>query len=142
VTAAITNSAGNEPGLFTCYIGTDAQNFDKVKKMFLEELERIRADKPTAEEVADVKKYLLGTLPFKFNTNEDVADQLLAVERYHLGFDYLQDFTKAITAVTPEDVQTVARKYLDPQHMVLVAAGAVDQLGKPLPKAAAPAPKR
>ena len=41
--------------------------------------------------------------------------------------------------MTPEDVQAVAKKYLDPEHMVLVAAGAVDAQGKPLgAKIAAP----
>jgi predicted Zn-dependent peptidase len=43
-----------------------------------------------------------------------------------------------VAAVTPEDVQAVARKYLDPRRMVLVAAGPVDALGKPLGPPAAP----
>ena len=39
-------SADLEPGVFTCYIGTDTDNFDRVKKEFLEELNRIRDTKP------------------------------------------------------------------------------------------------
>jgi predicted Zn-dependent peptidase len=39
-----------------------------------------------------------------------------------------------VSAVTPQDVQEVAKKYLDPEHMVLVVAGAVDQKGNPLAK--------
>jgi zinc protease len=34
--------------------------------------------------------------------------------------------------VTPEDVQAMAKKYLDPDKLVLVAAGPVDAEGKPL----------
>ena len=34
----------------------------------------------------------------------------------------------------------MAKKYLDPGHMVLVAAGAVDADGKPLTKVPAPKP--
>jgi predicted Zn-dependent peptidase len=37
-----------------------------------------------------------------------------------------------VNAVTPEEVEEMARKYLDPKHMVLVAAGALDATGKPL----------
>ena len=37
---------------------------------------------------------------------------------------------RTIASVTPEQVQAVAKKYLDPAHMVLVAVGAVDQSGK------------
>jgi zinc protease len=99
-------------------------------------LNRIRDQKPTAEEVEDAKQYLLGSLPFRFTTNNAIAGQLLAVERFGLGFDYLQQYRKAVAAVTPEDVQAVARKYLDPERLVLVAAGALDANGKPLKKAA------
>ena len=42
--------------------------------------------------------------------------------------------------MTPEDVQEVARKYIDPEHMVLIAAGAVDAHGKPLPQLPTPKP--
>ncbi|HZU37490.1 MAG TPA: pitrilysin family protein, partial [Gemmataceae bacterium] len=125
VTANITGSATEEPGVFTCYIGTDPGNFDRVKKTFLEELQRIRREPPTRQEVEDAKRYLLGSLPFRFTKNGDIAEQLLAIERFHLGFNYLDDYRKAVSAVTPEDVQAMAKKYLDPEHMILVAAGAL-----------------
>src|SRR5262249_47322183 len=117
---------------FTCYIGTDPKNFERVKKTFLEELHRVRDEKPKAEEVEDAKKYLLGSLPFQLTTNERIAGQLLNVERYRLGFRFLDAYRKAVAAVTPEDVQAVARKYLDPKRMILVAAGAIDDNGKPV----------
>ena len=135
VTANICSSASEEPGLFTCYIGTEAKNLDRAKKEFLEELKRIRTEPPKDSEVDDVKKYLLGQLPFEFTTNEQVAGRLISIERFHLGFDYLADFRRAISAVTPQDVLEVARKHLDPDHMVLVVAGAVDANGKVLSKA-------
>jgi zinc protease len=132
VSANITSSAGAEPGVFTCYIGTDKENFAKVKKMFLEELNRIRDTKPSSKELADVKAYLTGSQLMKFSTNAGIAGQLLAIERYKLGFDYLDRFQKEVQAVTAEDVQAVAKKYLDPKRMVLVAAGAIDAKGKPV----------
>jgi zinc protease len=138
VDASITGTAGEEPGLFSCYIDSDAKNFARVKELLLEELNRFRADKPSAEEVEDAKKYLLGNLPFKFATSADVAGQLLSCEQHGLGFGYLDDYRKAVAAVTPEDVLAVARKYLDPEHMILVAAGAIDQNGKPLDKTPKP----
>lgn len=140
VSANITSSAGEEPGLFTCYIGTQPGALNQVKQMFLEELERIRNEKPRPEEVEGAKQYLLGNLPFHFTTDERIAAQLLTIERHHLGPNYLDDYCKAVAAVTPEDVQAVARKYLDPKHMVLVVAGAVDANGKPLGKL--PPPKQ
>ncbi|HEV3263566.1 MAG TPA: pitrilysin family protein [Gemmataceae bacterium] len=132
VEANITRTAAEEPGVFTCYIGTDPENFGRVKQIFLEELTRLRKEPPEPAEVEDAQKYLLGSLPFEFTTDAGIAAQLVSVERYHLGFDYLDDYRKKVAAVTPEDVQTVARQYLDPGRMILVAAGAVDKKGRPL----------
>jgi zinc protease len=138
VSANITSSAAEEPGLFTCYIGTRPEFFGRVKGLFLEEVERLRSEKPKDQEVEDVKKYLTGSLAFQLTTNERIAAQLVLIERYHLGLNYLDEYRKAVNAVTPEEVQAMARKYLDPQHMVLVAAGALDSTGKPLEKLSQP----
>jgi zinc protease len=140
VTGNITNTAGEEPGLFTCYIGTEPQNFARVKKEFLEELNRLRDEKPTKDEVEDAKNYLLGNLPFQLATSDRIAEQMLYAERYGLGFGYLDEYRKAVAAVTPEDVQAVARQYLDPEHMVLVAAGPVDDKGNVLKRLPPPKP--
>jgi len=96
-----------------------------------EEFERMHKEPPTPTEVAEAKGYLIGALPFKLNTNEDVADQLLLIERYHLGSDYLQKFREAVSAVTVADVHEVAGKYLYPDRMATVAAGPIDGDGKP-----------
>jgi zinc protease len=132
VSANITRSAGKEPGAFTCYIGTDPDKFATVKRLFLEELKRIRDTEPSATELADAKAYLTGSRLLEFASNNGIAAQLLNIERYGLGFGYLDDFRKGVEAVTAADVQAVARKYLDPERMVLVASGPVDEKGRPL----------
>ena len=109
-------------------------DFGKVKKMFLEELDRIRAGEPTKEEVEDVKKYLLGSLAFRLTTNDRIAGQLLSIERYNLGFDYLEKYRQAVQAVTPADVLAVAKKHINPQRLVLVAVGPLSEKGLPLEK--------
>ncbi len=99
---------------------------------FLKEVNRIRDEAPTKEEVEDAKKYLLGSLPFRFTTTGAIAGQLLAAEKYGLGFDFLEKFKKEVEAVTPADVQAVAKKYLDPKTLTIVAVGSIDKDGKPL----------
>jgi zinc protease len=134
VTASIAGSAGKQPGAFTGYVGTFPEKFLDVKFGFLKEINKIRDEAPTKLEVDDAKKYLLGSLPFRFTSMSAVAGELLAVERYGLGFDYLEKYRKEIEAVTPADVQAVAKKYIDPKALVLVAVGAIDKDGKPLGK--------
>jgi zinc protease len=132
VSANITSSATEEPGLFTCYIGTAPRHFARVKQTFLEELNRLRQKEPGAQEVEDAKKYLLGSLPFQLTTDARIARQLVSIERYALGFDYFERYQKSVAAVTPADVQRMAEQYLDPRRMVVVAAGALDRDGKAL----------
>jgi len=134
VSATITASAGLEQGTFVCYIGTDNDQFARVKELIVEELRRIRDTRPTAEEVEDVKAYLLGSQLLRFGTTQGIAGQLVALERFGLGLDALEVFRKQVAAVTAEDVQAVARKYIDPERLVVVAAGAVDEQGRPLQK--------
>jgi zinc protease len=59
---------------------------------------------------------------------------LLAAEKYGLGFDFLERYKKEVAAVTPADVQAVAKKHLDPKRVVVVAVGPIDKDGKPLKK--------
>jgi zinc protease len=132
VSARITGSAGEEPGTFTAYIGTFPDKLEEVKAGFLKEIKRIREETPSREEVENVKQYLTGSLAFSLTTCEDAAGLLLAIDRYRLGTDYLNDYRKAVEAVTPEDVRDVARKYLDPERLTLIAAGPIDANGKPL----------
>ena len=61
-----------------------------------------------------------------------MAGQLLAAEQYGLGFDFLEKYRKEVAAVTPADVQAVAKKYLDPKTLAIVAVGPIDKDGKPL----------
>ncbi|VTT98399.1 zn-dependent peptidase : Predicted Zn-dependent peptidases OS=bacterium UASB270 GN=U27_00685 PE=4 SV=1: Peptidase_M16: Peptidase_M16_C: Peptidase_M16: Peptidase_M16_C [Gemmataceae bacterium] len=134
VRATIASGAGTQPGTFTGYIGTFPEKYLDVRHGFLREFNRIRDEAPTKEEVEDAKKYLLGSLPFRFTTTSSVADQLLAAEKYGLGFDFLEKYKKEVAAVTPADVQEVAKKYLDPKTLTIVVVGAIDKDGKPLGK--------
>jgi zinc protease len=133
VSATITGNATDVVGTFSGSIGTFPDKFDAVKKGFLTEINRIRDEAPTAQEVQDAKTYLLGSLPFHYTSDRGIAEQLLQIEQFGLGFDYLDRFRKEISAVTPADVQAVAKKHLQPEHMALVAAGPVTPDGKPLP---------
>ena len=130
----ITGNAGDEPGTFTGYIGTFPDKFAEVKDGFLKEVNKLRNEVPDKEEVEDAKKFLTGSIAFSITTCDQAATMLHAIDRHKLGGDYLNDYRKAIESVTPEDVRAVAKKYLNPEKLTLIAVGAVDAEGKPLKK--------
>jgi zinc protease len=45
------------------------------------------------------------------------------MERLELGLDYLNRYPSLVQAVTPEDIMTVAQKYMNPDQYVLSVAG-------------------
>ncbi|VTR96069.1 peptidase m16 : Predicted Zn-dependent peptidases OS=bacterium UASB270 GN=U27_00685 PE=3 SV=1: Peptidase_M16: Peptidase_M16_C: Peptidase_M16: Peptidase_M16_C [Gemmata massiliana] len=134
VNATITSSAGKQPGTFIGFVGTFPDKFLDVKFGFFKEVNKLRDEEPSKQEVDDAKKYLLGSLPFRFTTLSGVAGELLAAERYGLGFDFLEKYRKEVGAVTPADVQAMAKKHLDPKTFQLVAVGAISKDGKALEK--------
>jgi len=134
VRASITDTADIEPGLFLAHIGTAPDKYIQARDGLMKEIRKIRDEQPSAEEVTNAKQYLLGSLPFQYATNDDMAYELVTVDEFGLGLDYLTKYREAVSAVTAADVQAVAKKYLDPEKFTLVAVGPIDKKGVPLKK--------
>jgi zinc protease len=132
VQASITQSASEEPGTFVCILGTDERQFARVKELLRAELRRIREEPISDGEVDDVKSYLLGNLPFRFTTNLAFTAEMIEIERFSLGWDYFDQYRQRIASVTSEQVQEMAIKYIHPDRMILVAAGPLDEKGRPI----------
>ena len=73
----------------------------------------------TEEEVARAKRYLIGNFEIGLQTNGAQANQMSLDELYGLGFDHYQRFPQEIEKVTKEDVDRVAKRYLDLESYVL-----------------------
>jgi predicted Zn-dependent peptidase len=54
------------------------------------------------------------------DTSAKIASLLTSIEIYGLGLDYPDSYPALINAVTREDIQRVARKYLHPDDTVIV----------------------
>ena len=89
----------------------------------LAELKGIRESPVTDQELAEAKAFLMGSFPLRLDSTAKLAQVLAQVEFYGLGFEYFSQYPKWIDRVTKEDVQRVARQYLDPQHYALVVVG-------------------
>ena len=89
----------------------------------LAELKGIRESPVTDQELAEAKAFLMGSFPLRLDSTAKLAQVLAQVEFYGLGFEYFSQYPKWIDRVTKEDVQRVARQYLDLQHYALVVVG-------------------
>ncbi|HOU12529.1 MAG TPA: pitrilysin family protein [Anaerolineae bacterium] len=114
---------GKAPGPWRVIAGVNPTNVDKTVALIVEELHRIRDTRVPKDELNDSQSFLTGSLPLQLETNEGVAHALVNIERYNLGLDYLQRYTEMIMSVTPQDIQDVAQRWLDPEHYALAIAG-------------------
>ncbi len=87
------------------------------------ELARMAKEGPTAEELANAKKYLTGSYPLRFDTSSKIANQLLWLQLEKLGKDYISKRNSLIEAVTIEDMRRVARRLFQPDNLIITIVG-------------------
>jgi zinc protease len=85
----------------------------------LRELKKVRDRGLTEEEVDRAKKYLVGNFEIGLQTNGAQANQMSLDELYGLGFDHYQKYPQEIQKVTRDEVNRVAKKYLNVETYVL-----------------------
>lgn len=95
---------------------------DSLKEFFYE-LNRIRNDRVSEKEIADAKSYLTGVFPIRLETQEGLTDQLVQIKMLRLQDDYLQVYRDRVQAVTLEEIQRVAQKYVKPDEAALIVVG-------------------
>ncbi len=96
-----------------------AESLDVIKA----ELARLAQDGITDEELQDAKTYLTGSYPLRFDTNEKIAGQLVAIQDAELGIDYIVKRNSLIEAVTVEDIRRVAARLLRPDDLIVTIVG-------------------
>lgn len=114
---------GLGPGAWYVYAGTNPATVDRVVDISLGEVRRIRSRKVTAVELDDNQRYFIGVTPLQLETNEGIAGQILNMERYQLGLDYLAQYPGLVQSITLQNIQAVARKWLGTEDFVLATAG-------------------
>ena len=87
------------------------------------ELDRLRQDAVESEELAETRDYLLGVFPFTLQTHSDLLGRLAELALWGLPDDHFDRALAAVAATTPDDLLTLARRHLDPDHATVVAVG-------------------
>lgn len=103
-----------------------AQSLDVIRT----ELERIARDGPTEQELADTKSYLTGSFALRFDTNTNIADQLLWMMTEGLGHGYMETRNGQIEAVTIDDVRRAAKRLFDGQELLVTVVGKPEGLAQ------------
>ena len=121
VWSSFTPSIGE--GLFHASAGVNPANVDKAIKSIRHEIELMKSDGITEEELSDAQNLIVGNFALALETNRGLAAVLLAAELYGLGIDYLEQHESIYRSITRAQVSAAAQKYLHPDLCSIAIAG-------------------
>jgi predicted Zn-dependent peptidase len=100
-----------EAGLISASAYLDPQWLPAVESAILVEIERLHDEPPSGEELERARRMLVNEFVFATESPSQLAR---AYGFYHLigGVDLAQRYLDKLSSITPEDLQTLARRYL------------------------------
>lgn len=98
----------------------------------LREVERMRADPVTEEELSLATSYLDGVFPIKYETTAAIARALANLVIYALPDDYFDCYRARIRGVTASGVWRAAQRHLRPEAVQVVVVGDPAAVREPL----------
>jgi zinc protease len=125
-------------GLFIGGVSTRNDRAAESLAIILEQIRKIAAGGPSADELAKAKSYLIGSFPLRFDTSGKIAEQLLEIQIEDLGIDYIDRRNDLIRAVTAEDVRRAATRFLTDARLFVTLVGRPDPAPPPARPAAPP----
>ncbi|MEE2638604.1 MAG: pitrilysin family protein, partial [Acidobacteriota bacterium] len=116
------------PGVFQAGFQSRSETVARATAIVLEEIERIRTEQVTAEELQNSVASFVETFTRNFSSAASTAG-LFAGDEY-TGRDpvYLASYRDNIAAVTADDVLDVAQRYLDPEALAILVVGNLDAI--------------
>lgn len=113
------NLLGVAPGYFAFYAGTEPEKAALVETEMLKEVELLRTESLTAEELHRAKAKIIGQRKIGRQDLGGVATTTALDELYGLGFGYFDAEDAKFEAVTLAEVRAAAQKYLRPEAAVI-----------------------
>lgn len=116
-------SGSKVPGFFMLSSDVRTEVTAGALKEFMYEIRRIRDEKVPADELENTKRSLVGGFALSLERPRELLSNILTQKLYNFPGSYWDDYPQQVAKVTAEDVQRVARKYLDLSRMQIVAVG-------------------
>ena len=101
---------------------------------FFNEVRRIRDEKVTGEELEASKRAIIASFALSLEQPARMLGFAITSKQYSLPADYWDSYPGKIAALTADDIQRVARKYLNPDALQLVAVGDASKIKPVLEK--------
>ena len=128
-------NALKDAGEIMAQTNTRSETTGETLRLMIDEVWRLIRDQVGDRELEGAREYLTGSFPLTIETPSQIALQILNAVFYGLNLNDLQTYRERVSAVTPEDVQRVARNYLHPDKLTIVLVGDASAFVTQLPGA-------
>lgn len=119
-------------GRFSAQTSVRNEVTDSAIYQIFYELNRIIEEKASDKELASAKAYITGSFARSMESPQTIANFALNVERYNLPEDYYANYLKCLDAVTLDDIQAMAKKYIKPDNAYVVVVGKGSEIANKL----------
>ncbi len=120
------------PGAFLIACATKSETTVTAIEAILEEVEKMRAEEITDEELKQSIDGFMNSSVFDYDSKGEILSRALRYEYYDYPQDFVEQLMAGIRKVTKADVKRVANKYLRPDKFALLAVGKAEDFDKPL----------
>jgi len=111
------------PGLFIAQSPVRTEVTEGTIREFTNEFKRIRDEKVTPVELENAKRAIIGRFALDLENPTGRLGNIITQKTYGFPANYWDAYPQKVNAITAEDVQRVARKYIDINHLQIVAVG-------------------
>lgn len=120
------------PGVFVAGGQTRSDATVPFIRAVFNEIERIRTEPITEEELEYAKESALNSFIFNFADPSQTLSRLMRYEYYGYPEDFIFQYRRGVEETTIEDVLRVAQKYLQPENLVTLVVGNSTAIDPPL----------
>ena len=109
--------------VFVGNVATKNEEIGQSLEVIRGEFKQVLTDGVTEQELADAKSFLTGSYALRFDTNANIANQLLWTMVEGLRPDYIENRNGMINAVTQADVRRVAKRLFEGKEPITIVVG-------------------
>jgi zinc protease len=128
------------PGTFQAFCQTKNETVVFAAQLMLNEIERMRAGDVTEQDLKFAKAARLSAFPAMFSNVSGNLRNFAALELDSRPMDFYETYEARYGRVTLADIKRVAQKYLQPEKLIIMVAGNIEECkagaGKMLPNQA------
>ncbi len=121
-------------GDFTASASVRTVVTDSAITEFMKEFNLIRTVKVKDDELKRIKAVMTGDFVRSLEDPQTIANFAINTARYNMSADFYQNYLKNLEAVTADDVQAMAQKYIQADKMYITAVGDLEMIEKNLAK--------